>query len=399
MMRTRRKTSSITNIMLNLVLCMSIMAVIYLIKQATGADGLFSPDVVIEERGSEAGMKLIQDDIRDFLLHHDATQPALARQDFKEIRQIKRIPAKNLSFRDFYDNYEMTGTPLVISNITVKGKWTLKDIGEICKDSTVNPLTPTKRKGTNWANLKAAEKGITVKEFVKQLDDNVQPSPYMHDWSVQKNCPKLLEEYVVPKYYAQDYLRNLETEASGAAGAFGGTMLTYGETWPSLFVGEKSTGSGFHVDSGDTHFVMHMIEGRKHFRLIRNLDRVAAYEDRNRGTFTSDLFKPDFGELPLLALLTVYETVLGPGEILFVPGGSAHQVVNLSPTIGISTNFIDNSNIQRCISQFETQLMFDVADALKDGLKTKSLATEMDPSDLNLLDANRHRARYGKRKP
>ena len=38
---------------------------------------------------------------------------------------------------------------------------------------------------------------------------------------------------------------------------------------------------------------------------------------------------------------------LEPGELLFVPGGLAHTVENLTPSLAISMNYVDASNVKR----------------------------------------------------
>lgn len=39
------------------------------------------------------------------------------------------------------------------------------------------------------------------------------------------------------------------------------------------------------------------------------------------------------------------EVVLEPGELLFVPSGSPHRVENLGPTLAVSGNFADETNV------------------------------------------------------
>eukprot|EP00607_Mallomonas_marina_P004521 CAMPEP_0182439904 /NCGR_PEP_ID=MMETSP1167-20130531/86721_1 /TAXON_ID=2988 /ORGANISM="Mallomonas Sp, Strain CCMP3275" /LENGTH=176 /DNA_ID=CAMNT_0024633705 /DNA_START=676 /DNA_END=1206 /DNA_ORIENTATION=- len=42
---------------------------------------------------------------------------------------------------------------------------------------------------------------------------------------------------------------------------------------------------------------------------------------------------------------------MNPGDLLFVPAGSPHCVLNLEPTVAISANYIDSSNILYAQSQ------------------------------------------------
>ena len=48
-----------------------------------------------------------------------------------------------------------------------------------------------------------------------------------------------------------------------------------------------------------------------------------------------------------------WEVDLQAGQVLFVPSGCAHSVTNLTDTVAISANFVDSSNIKRCLSELE----------------------------------------------
>ena len=60
--------------------------------------------------------------------------------------------------------------------------------------------------------------------------------------------------------------------------------------------------------------------------------------------FEVQVCNPNYAMYPLFALATVQECVLEPGDILFVPAGCPHHVENLTDTVAISANFVDESN-------------------------------------------------------
>ncbi|KAJ9440071.1 F-box protein [Diplonema papillatum] len=149
-----------------------------------------------------------------------------------------------------------------------------------------------------------------------------------------------------------------------------------------MFVGGEGTGSGLHIDNSDTHFVMHMLHGVKDFRFLGPHDRILGYEDREEGTFTTDIFNPDFEKHPLLALATVYETTIYPGDFLFMPGGSAHQTINREGgAVAISSNYIDASNLVRCTTAFDEKHRYDLSDDLRRRAAQKLSVTRMDVVD------------------
>lgn len=44
---------------------------------------------------------------------------------------------------------------------------------------------------------------------------------------------------------------------------------------------------------------------------------------------------------------------LHPGDLLFVPGGSPHAVINTSVTVAIAGNFVDSSNLNAVLSDLK----------------------------------------------
>ena len=49
----------------------------------------------------------------------------------------------------------------------------------------------------------------------------------------------------------------------------------------------------------------------------------------------------------MVALASRWEAELVAGELIFVPAGCAHQVVNTAPSIAVAANFVDSGNVAR----------------------------------------------------
>eukprot|EP01063_Lacrimia_lanifica_P006000 TRINITY_DN1360_c0_g1_i1.p1 TRINITY_DN1360_c0_g1~~TRINITY_DN1360_c0_g1_i1.p1 ORF type:complete len:406 (+),score=137.43 TRINITY_DN1360_c0_g1_i1:57-1274(+) len=315
-------------------------------------------------------------DVANFLADDAILKPLLARKQFRRTTPIDRVPHDSLSFEKFFRDYESAQRPVIIENVPIGGApWTRDLIRERCGDARVTPVVDNPTKGEEWGNLKKAE-ATTVRGFLDAIQRGGKGAGlYMHDWAIPKHCPELLRDYAIPKYFVQDYLAALKVRTGD--GITEGSYSPYKDSWPSLFVGEKATGSGLHVDSGDTHFVMHMVDGVKDFRVLGVADRILAYENRENGTFAADLFAPDFEAHPLLALAHVYTATLRAGDLLFIPGGSGHQVVNQGPVIALSYNFVDASNVKRVITAMEVREYYAEADALQMGVDEGLLRTDM----------------------
>jgi hypothetical protein len=55
-------------------------------------------------------------------------------------------------------------------------------------------------------------------------------------------------------------------------------------------------------------------------------------------------------------MLKMYETTLHAGELIFIPAGFPHQVLNEKATVAISSNFIDSTNLKDALKVVRKQL-------------------------------------------
>ena len=74
---------------------------------------------------------------------------------------------------------------------------------------------------------------------------------YLFDWSLPINCPDLVKELRIPKYFANDYLQ----------GTLVGSL--YQDSWPSLFIAPAGITSELHVDAFGSNFWMALFQGQK----------------------------------------------------------------------------------------------------------------------------------------
>ena len=136
---------------------------------------------------------------------------------------------------------------------------------------------------------------------------------------------------------------------------------------PSIFVAKKGSASPLHSDAQMTRFWMFLLSGKKYFRIFppseyhkmyptdwnqmsvgetRNYESVlfsdgAAVGDLYPHKFLIDAFAPDFVKFPQAAGAIVYETILEEGELIYVPEGWAHAVLNLEDIVATSQNVVD----------------------------------------------------------
>ena len=68
---------------------------------------------------------------------------------------------------------------------------------------------------------------------------------------------------------------------------------------------------------------------------------------------------PVFRPGPDQASLPRYSVTLRPGQLLFVPAGSPHQVENISDTLAVSGNFVNQTNISLATRYFKINALLD----------------------------------------
>ena len=122
---------------------------------------------------------------------------------------------------------------------------------------------------------------------------------------------------------------------------------TYRDTWPSLFLQPKGTRSGLHVDSFGSNFFLALLEGRKKWVFFQREELPLLYPNYlSQGFQMDDAMEPDYERFPNLRHATRHIADIGPGDVVFVPAGAAHQVNNLEACIAVSMNYVDGSNLE-----------------------------------------------------
>lgn len=274
----------------------------------------------------------------------------------------------NLSYSDFISEFARPGRPVILTNVSVTNSpFTLEFIERTCGDALIVPLVlkPGLRvwgglahsdpknlrtfirefrvNVTSWASLELRGEYGIFKDPRFPTDPFGTPFEYVFDISIPSYCPSLLQHITIPKYFAADFYQRLSSRAAVAS-------ITDGH--PSIFIGHKYSRSNLHIDTLGTNFFMSLMQGKKHWRFFNKADRFLLYENRLTRSFEVDAFHPDPHRFPLVSRVKRgYECVLEAGETLFVPAGSPHQVQNTEPSIGVSMNYVDATNLEYALEE------------------------------------------------
>ena len=283
------------------------------------------------------------------------------------IRPIMRL--EDVSVEEFYEEYSPAekAIPIVFENLMPStfdpDDWTREAIMEECghiplidpdekdcanltkaaADEDCHQLRYVNASlfGKEWAGMMTAnltELNVTTLKDVLELQNRPEGHHYyLHDGSLSYICPPAVERIRVPKYFPFDY-RMLENDPDTVE-----DMEL--EHWPDIFISKKGTGSPLHCDADMSRFYFQLLSGKKLWRIMPPSEYWRAsptdVDDYYPSKFEVDLMNVDFDKFPEMGGALVYEAVLDPGDVIFVPESWAHQVINLEDSIATSMNFVD----------------------------------------------------------
>jgi hypothetical protein len=178
-------------------------------------------------------------------------------------------------------------------------------------------------------------------DFILSLDlrdtyKHLGATPYIQDWVVLDVHPELREDVELPPWFRNWERVFVETFRP---------RLDYHDT--VVLAGPAGATTYVHRDRHHTHAWLAQIVGRKKWTMFPPDQYELLYKEPSEPGAQAyvNITSPDLQCFPRFNEATPIEFVLHPGELLFVPGGWLHQVTSLDPSISLSGNYVDGSNI------------------------------------------------------
>lgn len=271
------------------------------------------------------------------------------------------VGSSGLKVRDFYSDYLFQSW--LCANLVMKPEWLERDNIQRRRGMSVDefilhfeePNKPVLLEGCmdNWVALEKWDRDYLVEvcgdvrfsvgpvemrlqDFFRYSDQAREERPlYLFDPKFAEKVPRLGSDYEVPAYFTEDLFKVLGSERPDYR-------------W--VIIGPAGSGSSFHIDPNSTSAWNAVIKGSKKWVLFPP-DVVPP------GVHPS----PDGAEVACPVSIIEWfmnfynatkkwekkpiECVCKAGEVIFVPNGWWHLVINLEDSIAITQNFVSRRNL------------------------------------------------------
>ena len=250
----------------------------------------------------------------------------------------------------FEDEFERPNVPVIIEGATrdwpAVRRWDRAYLSEQTRGETF-------RATSGAAPLPA---NFTVDRYARYCDAAVEEAPlYLFDRTFADRCPRLSEDYSEALAESCPYLDPSSSRGHDLLSALGPRRRP-DHRW--LIMGPMRSGSAFHIDPNATHAWNAPVRGRKRWIFYPpgvpppgvlpspNGDDVAMPVSLGEWFLTywdahaSRMSDPDPSRRPL-------ECTVCPGDLLFVPHGWWHAVLNLDRgiSVALTQNYVSRTNL------------------------------------------------------
>lgn len=159
--------------------------------------------------------------------------------------------------------------------------------------------------------------------------------------------PELRMDYTVPDFFSEsdDFLTGLDDDLR--------------LDWRWIIMAAKRSGSGWHVDPANTTGWLALIQGAKLWGMyppsVYHIPGVKNNNYKKRDYDMEDAFYWWIYTRPYLKSNLPIECVQKPGDIVFIPSGWWHAVLNLDDTVSVTQNFCNKYSFRNCLTELREQ--------------------------------------------
>jgi len=254
-----------------------------------------------------------------------------------EAHGVDRVALEDLSAHKFGNVYAAQA-PVVVTGVWPAESWLPEDLARTCASSRIRTFRHDQH-STQWARqVPVGDERLDAYVehfFLPEISARPAPLLYGFEMSLKEQCPVMLEKLAVPAFFADDAF-HVVTNKSGLG-------------WPSVLLGPEGSQTGLHIDTHRLPFWIAVVgpEGRplKRVRVFphenEDIRQYGRQTETNNFHFDFDPWQPNLAMYPKVAESNPRDALLYSGDLLYIPGGSPHAVINLADNVGISMNFLD----------------------------------------------------------
>jgi histone arginine demethylase JMJD6 len=236
---------------------------------------------------------------------------------------LPRIDYQKVGVREFHDEFIRPQRPVIIRGAMDDWKamrrWRVDGVSRRYRDAKFH-LRDNKNGPADY---------VTLPNLVRYSRENRHDDPmYLFDshFAKAKATKGMLKDFRVPRYFREDLVAIIPEK--------------HRESYRWILCGGQRSGSAIHTDPLGTSAWNALISGHKRWFLLPphyTADQVGVKGFGSRhppANWWKDLY-PEKRKLK-----GAVECIQGPGEIIYVPGGWWHIVINLDVTFCVTQNFV-----------------------------------------------------------
>ncbi|CAF2236591.1 unnamed protein product [Rotaria magnacalcarata] len=224
------------------------------------------------------------------------------------------------SMEQFLTCYMQTKQPVVLTGCIdhwpALSKWSFDYLIKLAGDRTVPVELGSRYSDDDWT-----QKLMTIADFIKKYCKQRSPKcGYLAQHPLLDQIPDLKKDICIPDYC---YMSSDENEDE--------------EVDLNAWIGPKQTISPLHNDPKQN--LLAQVVGEKYIRLYDPIYSPRLYtlgSTMLNNTSSIDVENPDYDRFPLFKDVPYLETILEPGDMLYMPSRHWHYVRSLSPSFSVN---------------------------------------------------------------
>ena len=267
--------------------------------------------------------------------------------DPQNIEKVLEFPVKNsenMSYNDFFHQHMVKNLPCLIKNLMKNWKamtdFVINNEPNIDFFATLDTTKEVPVANCSAKYFNSQEKcSMTLQEYLDYWMSDRSELLYLKDWHFTKDHPGGQDFYQVPDYFKSDWLNEYWQDKN--------------DDYKFVYLGPKGSWTPFHTDVFGSYSWSANVSGYKKWIFFQpdtqpqNIYDISKVMPKSED---SDMKLKSHGDLEY------FEVVQGPGEVIFVPSGWYHQVLNMTDTLSINHNWFNATNIQYIWNQLRCEL-------------------------------------------